>query len=93
MINTLVIIFSITAITIPIIIICIRLNVLICTLDRQLSSIVNELKNDKQYVRITQESTDKQWKQKTVVQPSPEEIAPSLRSPPRPQGGFGTKIK
>ena len=61
--------------------------------------LLEELKNaykDKQHVETAKESVEqrKQWgHQKTVAQPSPEEIAPALRSPPRPQGGFGVVIR
>lgn len=62
----------------------------------RISAILRELKDankDKQRIETIQEEPNKpKWKHPKVAQPSPEDIAPALRSPPRPQGGFGTKI-
>jgi len=91
-------VFSImmAAVAIPIIIICIRLNELIHTVDHQLFSIVGELRNvykNKQHAETAQTAEQPKQRRPLVVEPlCPEAIAPTLRSPPRPQGGFGTKI-
>ena len=63
----------------------------------RISAILRELKDankDKQRIETIQEEPNKpKWKHPKVAQPSPEDIAPALRSPPRPQGGFGVVLR